>query len=211
MCLHFCDGILRRLETKWEAASRAPGQLGYIRMIIRDTRSCCPVGEPVSALPAVGLAAAPSCAARNGWLAGDWPEESPPVPSGEKANTECSGLLSTKTILLVEDDDQLRSALAHMLSKRSYVVLEAADGLTAVEIFRTRSHQIEVVLLDMTLPGISGLQVLQDVRRIRPDIRVILTSAYSREIAEPQVPRDLIYEFIGKPFRIADLLALLRK
>jgi two-component system cell cycle sensor histidine kinase/response regulator CckA len=98
-----------------------------------------------------------------------------------------------------------------MLRKRNYTVHEAPDGLTAVEIFKSGAGAIDVVVLDMTLPGISGVQVLEEVRKIRSDVRVVLTSAYGREMAVSRVPQGEAFEYIRKPYRIADLLELLEQ
>jgi CheY-like chemotaxis protein len=95
-----------------------------------------------------------------------------------------------------------------MLRKRNRTVLEAPDGLTAVEMVRTAGAGIAVIVLDITLPGISGLQVLEEVRKIRSDARVILTSAYSREMV---LPAGHACDFIRKPFRIEDLMELLEE
>ncbi|HXA51988.1 MAG TPA: PAS domain S-box protein, partial [Candidatus Acidoferrum sp.] len=82
------------------------------------------------------------------------------------------------TCLVVEDEEALRVAVSRMLRKRGFSVLEAGDGKTAVAVFRAQASEIDAVLLDMTLPGMSGPEVLHALRRIRPDVRVILTTAY---------------------------------
>lgn len=132
--------------------------------------------------------------------------------SGEEALREPGGFsAATRTILLVEDDDMLRSAVARMLRKQHCVVLEAADGCAAVEMFRTEGNGIDIVLLDVALPGIPGPRVLEELRSLRRDVRVIFSSAYSREMALRNVPDGQLYDFIRKPYRIAELLDLLQK
>jgi CheY-like chemotaxis protein len=68
-----------------------------------------------------------------------------------------------------------------------------------------------VVLLDMTLPGMSGIEVLTELRKIRPDIKVILTTAYSREMAMSSVGEQRVSDFIRKPYLIAELVGMLQK
>ena len=63
----------------------------------------------------------------------------------------------------------------------------------------------------MTLPGMSGIEVLAELRKIRPDIKVILTTAYSREMAMSTVGEQRISEFIRKPYLMAELLGMLQK
>src|SRR3954452_1498907 len=82
------------------------------------------------------------------------------------------------TILMVEDEDSLRIPVTKILRRRGFVVIEAADGRSAVDCFRARESEISVVLLDMTLPYMSGSEVLEALRRVRPDIRVVLTSGH---------------------------------
>jgi PAS domain S-box-containing protein len=114
------------------------------------------------------------------------------------------------TVLLVEDEEGLRLAVSQLLRKRGFQVLQAADGTTALEIFQRRSSEIDAILLDMTLPGASSQELIADCARIRPDIKIILTTAYSREIAAPAFISPQIKGFIRKPYQTAELIALLR-
>jgi CheY-like chemotaxis protein len=117
----------------------------------------------------------------------------------------------TGTVLVVDDEEMLRIAVCKMLRKERYTVIEAGDGDTALELFRTNAADIGVVLLDMTLPGISGRKLFEELRRIRPDVRVILTTAYTKEMAANAVGTQQAWGFIRKPYHIADLISLLRK
>jgi CheY-like chemotaxis protein len=114
------------------------------------------------------------------------------------------------TALVVEDENNLRTAVSKSLRKRGFAVVEASDGHAAIHLFRTTPF-IDVVLLDMTLPGMSGIEVLAELRKIRPDVKVILTTAYSREMAMSTVGEQRISEFIRKPYLMADLLVMLHK
>jgi CheY-like chemotaxis protein len=97
-----------------------------------------------------------------------------------------------------------------MLRAKGLAVLEAVDGLAAVDLFRANPSGIGVVLLDLSLPGMGGSEVLAELRRIRPDVKVILTTAYSEETAVNTVGGHHHWAFIRKPYRIADLTRLLR-
>ena len=70
-----------------------------------------------------------------------------------------------------------------MLRKKDLTVIEARDGTSALDCFRINASRIDVVLLDMTLPGMSGREVFRELRRIRPDLKVIVTSAYGMDQA----------------------------
>src|SRR5262249_50826300 len=114
------------------------------------------------------------------------------------------------TVLLVEDEDPLRQAVMKMLRRADFEVVEAANGTIAIEKLRGNAGRIDVILLDMTLPGASSQEVVAEAERVRPDIRVILTSAYSREMLAPPLSASQICNFIRKPFRLNDLVQQLR-
>ena len=82
--------------------------------------------------------------------------------------------LVTGTILVVEEEEALRSALGKMLRRKGCTVIEAADGQTGIDQLRGSATNIDVVLLDLTLPGMSGAEVLGELRCIRPDLKAIL-------------------------------------
>jgi CheY-like chemotaxis protein len=114
------------------------------------------------------------------------------------------------TVLVVEDEEILRQAAAKGLRKRGFEVLEAANGSAAIEVLRARGSRIDVILLDMTFPGNSIHEVVGEYAKARPDSRVVLTSAYSEEMARATMSAPQIRAFIRKPFRLADLVKTLR-
>jgi PAS domain S-box-containing protein len=115
-----------------------------------------------------------------------------------------------KTVLLVEDENTLRLSVSKMLRKKGFSVIEAADGSTAINLIRARREEIDVILLDMTIPGSSSSDVIAEATRIRPEIKIILTTAYSRETATPTMNAPQLAGFIRKPFQLGDLVQLLR-
>ena len=110
------------------------------------------------------------------------------------------------SVLLVEDELNLRTVISAALQKHGFLVMTASDGLAATEKFRSAPDDFDVVLLDMTLPGMSGLEVLGEMRRIRPDARVVLTSANQVDISRLSVEGNLPVSFIHKPYRLHELL-----
>jgi PAS domain S-box-containing protein len=138
----------------------------------------------------------------------------PAIASITPASTELSlagrpaDSLSGK-VLMVEDEETLRSAVVQMLRKRGFAVLEAHDGDSAVELFYANQSEIEVVLLDMTLPGLSGAEVLAEINSIRPSTRIILTTAYGRPMAM-QATGGKAWGFLRKPYAIEELEDMLR-
>ena len=114
------------------------------------------------------------------------------------------------TVLLVEDEGNLRQPMAKMLRKSGFEVLEAADGTSAIDLLRANGARIDAVLLDMTIPGASSREVAETAANVRPSIKVILTSAYSQEMIEDSMGAPQIRSFIRKPFQIGELLKMLR-
>jgi PAS domain S-box-containing protein len=116
----------------------------------------------------------------------------------------------TGTVLLVEDEDQLRIATATALRKRGLSVVTAADGPTAVELFRTQATDIDVVVLDLRLPGLPGQEVLRQIRAIKPKMKIIFTSAYDAKIADIRSDHCTL-KFLQKPYKFSDLFAELHE
>ena len=114
------------------------------------------------------------------------------------------------TVLVVEDEGALRLAVSTMLRKRGFWVIEATDGASALELVHTHKNDIDVMLLDITLPGVSSREVLEQARGLRPDLRVILTSAYSRETVASSLTDHRVDGFLRKPFLFVDLIELLQ-
>jgi PAS domain S-box-containing protein len=114
------------------------------------------------------------------------------------------------TVLIVEDEDSLRQAVAKVLRKIGTEVFEAADGSTAIDLLRAKGSQIDAILLDLTIPGPSSQEVLAEATRAWPNSKVIITSAYSEGMAAASMTAPIVRGFIRKPFRLWDLVQTLR-
>ena len=97
-----------------------------------------------------------------------------------------------------------------MLRRTGFSILEAGDGASRWNSSAPIESRIGVVLLDLTLPGMGGDEVLAELRRIRPDVKVIVTTAHSEEMAVNAFGGRQDWAFIRKPYRIADLAKLVR-
>jgi two-component system, cell cycle sensor histidine kinase and response regulator CckA len=117
----------------------------------------------------------------------------------------------TGTVLVVEDEEGLRLGVSKMLRRQGFSVIEACDGPTGASLFRANESKINVVLLDLALPGMSGREVLDDLRRIRPEVKVILTTAFGRDQAFSAIGRHHVSGYVRKPFQLSELTSLLRK
>ena len=126
-----------------------------------------------------------------------------------KADSSSGGEGSTGTVLIVDDEDTLRVSVGKMLRRRGFFVFEAGDGATGLHLFQIHAAELDVILLDLTLPEMSGAEVLGELRRMRPDIKVILTTAYGRDRAFAEVCEQESIFYLRKPYHINDLIALL--
>jgi PAS domain S-box-containing protein len=114
------------------------------------------------------------------------------------------------TVLVVEDEDPLRQAVVKMLRREGFEVYEAPHGSAAIDRLRADGGKVDLILLDMTIPGASPAEVIAEAARVRPHIKVIVTSAYSREMIMDKMRASQIYGFIRKPFRLAELTKMLQ-
>jgi two-component system cell cycle sensor histidine kinase/response regulator CckA len=134
----------------------------------------------------------------------------PEQPSLHAPLSKDDGTNLSATILVIEDEDTLRHAVSRMLRKKDLNVIEAGDGKTALELFRANARRIDLVLLDMTLPGMQGREVLEELRRIQPDLKVIITSAWGRDQANATLGGLQPWLYVRKPYQFNELMGLLR-
>jgi len=110
------------------------------------------------------------------------------------------------TVLVVDDESPLRQAVAFILGQSGYSVLEAGDGIQAIEMVRSRGPEIEVVLLDVMMPRLDGVATLKALRELRPDLRVIATSGVNHDSRVEALRRLGVQHFLLKPYRNQELL-----
>ncbi len=124
------------------------------------------------------------------------------LPSGESAGG---------TVLVVDDDDNVRPVTQMMLERLGFQVLLACDGREGLDVFRAHRGEIVCVLLDLTMPEMDGEETLAALRELDPRVRVILSSGYNQlEVVQRFAGRGLA-GFVQKPYRLADLRATLDK
>jgi two-component system, cell cycle sensor histidine kinase and response regulator CckA len=114
------------------------------------------------------------------------------------------------TILVVEDDDALRVALAQILRRRGFETLDAANGADAINFLRANSIKIDMMLLDMTIPGPSSRDVAAVAAEARRSLKVVLTSAYDEKLVRTTVGATQACGFVRKPFQVDELVHTLR-
>jgi signal transduction histidine kinase/CheY-like chemotaxis protein len=132
--------------------------------------------------------------------------ETSPRPFGSPLGTAASvSLAGTGTVLIIDDEEIVRHAARAALEVFGYAVLEAEDGERGVELFLSRADDVAVVLLDMTMPVMSGEETFRRLRAIRPNVKVILSSGYDEPEANSRFTGKGLAGFLQKPYTGARL------
>ncbi len=115
-----------------------------------------------------------------------------------------------ETILLVDDQEMIRELGERILRPYGYHVLTAADGVEALRLYRRWSQVIDLVILDLLMPGLSGPETLRELRRVRPDVRVLISSGYyaNKEGHAPEC--DGAVGRVSKPYHPQELARAVR-
>lgn len=110
------------------------------------------------------------------------------------------------TVLVVDDEPTARKSMRRTLARFGYNVLLAEDGLEGIEIYQEHAHDIDLVILDMSMPQMNGPDVFQAMRRIRADARILCTSGYTAKDAGLFLGCDQPPAFLLKPFLPQELM-----
>ena len=115
------------------------------------------------------------------------------------------------TILLVEDEDGLRSLNARGLRSRGYTVVEAANGVEAMEVLEAQDGKIDLVVSDVVMPEMDGPTLLKEMRGRNPTLKVIFVSGYAEDAFEKSLPANEQFAFLPKPFTLSQLVAQVKQ
>ncbi|MDQ7010231.1 MAG: response regulator [Mariprofundaceae bacterium] len=115
------------------------------------------------------------------------------------------------TVLVVDDEQAIRRVAARMLERMGYQVIEAADGEEGVAVYRQYKNQIALVLLDMSMPNMDGRECFQELLRINPDVKVILSSGYNEQEATQSFAGTELAGFVQKPHTLKALRGKVRE
>lgn len=114
-------------------------------------------------------------------------------------------------ILIVDDEPNILQFLEKGLGRLGYAVVTADTGEKALQSFRTMAGLIDVAILDLQLPGMSGKSVLKDLKAMKPDLKIIISTGYDRETAIKEISPYLPEGFIQKPYMLSVLKEMLRE
>jgi two-component system, cell cycle sensor histidine kinase and response regulator CckA len=130
--------------------------------------------------------------------------DSPPPPSSPAEG-------GSETILVIEDDADVRGMITKILSRYGYTTFEAATGVDGIRLFGEHRGAIGLVLLDVVMPGANGREGYDDILRMDPYVKVIFMSGYARDVVIDKGVRQDGVDFLQKPLLLKSLLAKVRE
>jgi two-component system cell cycle sensor histidine kinase/response regulator CckA len=116
-----------------------------------------------------------------------------------------------ETILLVEDDEPIREIGKQMIEIGGYRVLLASTGEEALKIYANHKEDIDLVILDLIMPGMGGTKCFDELLRIDPSVKVLVASGYSSNLSAVDTKLEVARGFVGKPYDAKDVLSAIRK
>jgi len=129
------------------------------------------------------------------------------IPEASSSNQKAQ---AQRTILVVEDERIMLRLLERFLSRQGYQVLLAADGEQAIDGYCRHKTEIDVVLLDVGLPKVSGVDVFRKMKKENPDVRVVVASGYLDARMKTEMYRAGVKAFLDKPYLLPEMLETLR-
>jgi two-component system, cell cycle sensor histidine kinase and response regulator CckA len=116
-----------------------------------------------------------------------------------------SGSAGRKTILVLDDEDLVRGLLIRRLEALGYDTISASDGDQGVSVFRERMNEIDLVMLDYKMPKVNGVEAFGELIRIKPDVKVILSSGYTEDVVMENFPGQRPACVLHKPYKMEKL------
>jgi CheY-like chemotaxis protein len=115
------------------------------------------------------------------------------------------------TILLVEDEEGLRALNARGLASRGYTVIEAGNGVEALEELEKQGRQVDVVVSDVVMPEMDGPTLMKELKQRKPDIKIIFVSGYAEDAFDKTLPDHKQFNFLAKPFTLKQLVTVVKE
>jgi two-component system cell cycle sensor histidine kinase/response regulator CckA len=142
------------------------------------------------------------------------PEPASANGAGREPSAEArprADLTGQGTILLVEDEEGLRSLNARGLRSRGYSVIEASNGIEALEALEEKNGAVDLVVSDVVMPEMDGPTLLKTMRGRNPDLKIIFVSGYAEDAFEKSLPENQQFAFLPKPFTLSQLVAAVKE
>lgn len=130
---------------------------------------------------------------------------------GKDSEEEIEQLGGQETVLLVDDDQMVRELCAKVLKNAGYKVIEASDGESALKVYEENSEKIDLVILDLIMPGMGGKKCLQRLVKFNPSVKVVIASGYYDETQDGFMMSEFAKGFVAKPYDVKQMLKIIRE
>jgi two-component system cell cycle sensor histidine kinase/response regulator CckA len=131
--------------------------------------------------------------------------------AAEEVRRTAADLTGQGTILLVEDEEGLRALNARGLASRGYKVIQAGNGIEAIEALEREHGRVDLVVSDVVMPEMDGPALLKELRKTNPDLKIIFVSGYAEDAFEKSLPDSSKYNFLPKPFTLKQLVSSVKE
>jgi DNA-binding response OmpR family regulator len=127
-----------------------------------------------------------------------------------KTMMSCPRRRGTEAILLVEDDGMVSDLTKRFLERSGYTVLTAANGKEALNLYEKERDRISLVILDLIMPEMGGKECLEALRRIDPNVKILITSGYPVNGPTREAIDSAARGFVGKPYNMNEIVRAVR-
>jgi two-component system cell cycle sensor histidine kinase/response regulator CckA len=138
-------------------------------------------------------------------------EESASATAAATAKPRARDLTGSGRVLLVEDEDAVRRFAVAALKSKGYEVLQAADGVEALEVMKAHDNRVDLVVSDVIMPEMDGPTLMKELRKITPDLKFIFVSGYPDDAFKNNLDPDAEFTFMPKPYSLAQIAAKVKE
>jgi len=133
------------------------------------------------------------------------------ISAADEMRSAAADLTGQGTILLVEDEEGLRALNARGLASRGYTVIEAGNGVEALEELERQGGQVDLVVSDVVMPEMDGPTLMKELKLRNPDIKIIFVSGYAEDAFDKSLPDHQQFNFLAKPFTLKQLVTVVKE
>jgi two-component system cell cycle sensor histidine kinase/response regulator CckA len=133
------------------------------------------------------------------------------ISAADEMRSAAIDLTGQGTILLVEDEEGLRALNARGLQSRGYTVIQAGNGVEALEEFERQGGEVDLVVSDVVMPEMDGPTLMKELKKRNPDIKIIFVSGYAEDAFDKSLPDHQQFNFLAKPFTLKQLVTVVKE
>jgi two-component system, cell cycle sensor histidine kinase and response regulator CckA len=133
------------------------------------------------------------------------------ISAADEMRATAADLTGRGTILLVEDEEELRALNARGLKSRGYTVIEAGNGVEALGELERQGGHVDIVVSDVVMPEMDGPTLMKELKKRKPDIKIIFVSGYAEDAFDKTLPDHKQFNFLAKPFTLKQLVTVVKE